>query len=138
MKGAYDWARKTLDDHRKQVDGHNIVPVWETSDKLEYAARTIRGKITNKLPEYLTRFPPVIKHPFPSKAKAEPVDWTEAESSLEVDRSVDEVKWAKPGTRAGLDMLQSFLDKRLKLFGSKRNDPTVSALSNLSPWFHFG
>jgi deoxyribodipyrimidine photo-lyase len=24
------------------------------------------------------------------------------------------------------------------MFNSKRNDPTVNALSNLSPWFHFG
>ena len=26
-----------------QVDSHNIVPVWVTSDKQEYAARTIRS-----------------------------------------------------------------------------------------------
>ncbi|XP_071440772.1 deoxyribodipyrimidine photo-lyase-like [Hetaerina americana] len=121
-----------------QVDAHNIVPVWEASNKLEYAARTIRGKITKQLPEYLTQFPPVIKHPFPVKVKAEPIDWDEAEKSLQVDRSVDEVKWAKPGTRAGLEMLQSFISKRLRLFGSKRNDPTIDALSKLSPWFHFG
>jgi deoxyribodipyrimidine photo-lyase len=25
-----------------QVDAHNIVPVWEASDKQEYGARTIR------------------------------------------------------------------------------------------------
>jgi deoxyribodipyrimidine photo-lyase len=34
--------------------------------------------------------------------------------------------------------LQSFINSRLKIFNSKRNDPTVNALSNLSPWFHFG
>lgn len=28
-----------------QVDAHNIVPCWVASDKLEYGARTIRGKI---------------------------------------------------------------------------------------------
>jgi deoxyribodipyrimidine photo-lyase len=54
-----------------QVDAHNIVPCWVASDKQEYAARTIRNKINNKLPEYLTEFPPVIKHPFSGKLKAQ-------------------------------------------------------------------
>ena len=26
-----------------QVDAHNIVPIWEASDKQEYGARTIRS-----------------------------------------------------------------------------------------------
>lgn len=54
-----------------QVDAHNIVPCWVTSDKQEYAARTIRNKINSKLSEFLTEFPPVIKHPFNSKLLAE-------------------------------------------------------------------
>lgn len=40
-----------------EVDTHNVVPVWVASDKLEYGARTIRGKINKKLPEYLIDFP---------------------------------------------------------------------------------
>lgn len=50
-----------------QVDGHNIVPCWIASDKQEYAARTIRNKITSKLDTFLTSFPPVIKHPHSGK-----------------------------------------------------------------------
>jgi len=57
-----------------QVDAHNIVPCWVASDKQEYAARTIRNKINNKLPEFLTEFPPVIKHPFSGKLKAQVCD----------------------------------------------------------------
>lgn len=48
------------------------------------------------------------------------------------------VEWAKPGYDEGMKQLKSFLDKRLKIFATKRNDPTQDALSNLSPWFHFG
>ncbi|PSN38921.1 hypothetical protein C0J52_11866 [Blattella germanica] len=62
----------------------------------------------------------------------------QAESILEVDRSVKAVTWATPGTKAGLEVLHSFCTSRLKLFASKRNDPNANALSNLSPWFHFG
>lgn len=46
--------------------------------------------------------------------------------------------WARPGYDEALKMLKSFIDVRLKVFATKRNDPTVDALSNLSPWFHFG
>ena len=37
-----------------EVDTHNVIPVWETSEKRETGARTIRSKIHKKLPEYLT------------------------------------------------------------------------------------
>lgn len=69
---------------------------------------------------------------------AQPIAWEACYSSLEVDRTVKEVEWATPGTAAGLAVLQSFIRKRLKYFGSHRNDPNKAALSNLSPWFHFG
>jgi len=57
-----------------QVDAHNIVPCWVASDKQEYSARTIRNKINSKLPEFLTEFPPVIKHPFNGRLKAKVYD----------------------------------------------------------------
>lgn len=68
----------------------------------------------------------------------QPIDWEAVESGLKVDRTVGPVDWCAPGSAAGLDELNQFCQKRLKLFGSKRNDPTLNALSNLSPWFHFG
>ncbi|KAF7223229.1 CPD photolyase [Nothobranchius furzeri] len=121
-----------------QVDAHNVVPCWEASPKLEYAARTIRGKITSRLPEFLTDFPAVEKHPHTAVRTAKPVDWDEALASLDVDRSVEEPQWAKPGTAAGMAMLESFIDVRLKLFNTHRNDPNAAALSQLSPWIRFG
>ncbi|KAK9505830.1 hypothetical protein O3M35_009804 [Rhynocoris fuscipes] len=120
-----------------QVDGHNIVPCWVASDKLEYSARTIRKKISDRLDEYLTEFPAVMKHPY-SENKTEDIDWIAAENSLEVDMTVGEVDWAKPGYRAGMQTLYEFCEKRLQNFSQKRNDPLANALSNLSPWFHFG
>ncbi|XP_076000570.1 CPD photolyase [Genypterus blacodes] len=121
-----------------QVDAHNIVPCWVASSKLEYAARTIRGKITKLLPEFLTDFPLVEKHPYTATRTAKAVDWDETLASLKVDRSVGDVDWAKPGTCAGMAMVESFIDVRLKLFGTQRNDPNAAALSQLSPWIRFG
>ncbi|MPC70318.1 Deoxyribodipyrimidine photo-lyase [Portunus trituberculatus] len=54
-----------------QVDAHNIVPCKKASDKQEYSAKTIRKKIHDKLSDFLTQFPPVIKHPYKSKEENE-------------------------------------------------------------------
>lgn len=121
-----------------QVDAHNIVPCWQASNKLEYGARTIRRKIHDQLGEFLTQFPPVIKHPYSAPSKAAVIDWDRCLEHLECDRSVDEVDWAIPGYTGGIANLENFINGRIKKFGSKRNDPTEDALSNISPWLHFG
>uniref|UniRef100_A0A061QXU7 Deoxyribodipyrimidine photo-lyase n=1 Tax=Tetraselmis sp. GSL018 TaxID=582737 RepID=A0A061QXU7_9CHLO len=57
------------------VDAHNIVPVWEASDKREYGARTIRSKIHKKLPEFMKEYPELEGSPDWTAAMPEPVDW---------------------------------------------------------------
>lgn len=125
-----------------QVDAHNIVPVWEASDKQEYGARTIRPKITKKLPEFLTPFPPVTRHPVDSKTKIPEPDFDLVEKSLSVERSggwgTGPVATFQAGTRAGLANLQDFVESRLKGYGATRNDPNAGTLSNLSPWVNHG
>ena len=68
----------------------------------------------------------------------QPVDWVETVASLQVDRTVEEVEWAEPGSAAGMNMLESFIDLRLKHFATHRNDPNSAAISQLSPWIRFG
>lgn len=109
-----------------------------TSDKQEYAARTIRNKINSKLEEFLTPFPPVIKHPYSSKQQLKNNEWKTALEDVKIDKTVDEVLWATPGYEGGILELESFLKNRLNTYSSKRNDPVADAVSNLSPWFHFG
>lgn len=62
----FNWTH----DFVRQVDAHNVVPCWVVSPKLEYAARTIRTKITKLLPEFLTDFPVVEKQPYTATKKA--------------------------------------------------------------------
>ncbi|XP_055690512.1 deoxyribodipyrimidine photo-lyase-like [Lutzomyia longipalpis] len=142
-----DFARKWVQDVRDglpddvplcQVDAHNIVPVWVTSNKVEFSARTIRKKVTMNLEEFLTPFPPVIAHPFKSDFSAEKISWNGLLKYLKVDKTVDEVDWATPGYKAALKVLQEFVDDRLERYADKRNDVNANAQSNLSPWFHFG
>lgn len=53
-----------------------------------------------------------------------------------------EVQWVQPGetaARAALDGPSGFLTaNRLKHYADKRNDPAAAALSNLSPYLHYG
>lgn len=121
-----------------QVDAHNIVPVWVTSDKQEYAARTIRNKVNSKLADYLTEFPPLIKHPFKSQLKGiNETDWIGCWKHVNIDE-LPEIEWATPGYKGGIKQLEIFCVKRLKDYATKRNDPVLNAISDLSPWFHFG
>lgn len=121
-----------------QIDGHNIVPVWITSDKQEYAARTIRNKIVSKLEEFLTPFPPVIKHPYDRTIEKIPEnDWVNCWKQVDIDE-LPEVDWAVPGYSGGIGQLEEFCTSRLKFYSTKKNDPTENVLSDLAPWFHFG
>jgi deoxyribodipyrimidine photo-lyase len=130
-----------------EVDAHNIVPVWIASDKREYAARTIRPKIHAKLPEFLREYPEVPSQTliWPENApEPEKTDWDGliAEATRR-GAEVPEVSWCVPGEDAAMDALvgsKGFLTKaRLSKYSEKRNDPGVpDALSNLSPYLHFG
>ena len=42
------------------------------------------------------------------------------------------------GYTAGNEMLNRFMDTRLKDYAEKRNDPNLKVCSDLSPYFHFG
>ncbi|GAU94194.1 hypothetical protein RvY_06016 [Ramazzottius varieornatus] len=142
LKGPMSWmneAKERMDGTVAwdQVDAHNIVPCWTASDKEEYGARTLRSKIHKVKDRYLTPFPAIVKHPYSMIEEMPQIDWVACEASLEVDRSIGAVDWAKAGTSHSLVTLHSFITKRLPNYG-KRNDPNVPALSQLSPWFHYG
>ncbi|XP_040573654.1 deoxyribodipyrimidine photo-lyase [Lepeophtheirus salmonis] len=140
---------KTPDLPLYRVDAHNVVPVEVTSDKQEYAARTIRSKINKKLDEFLTIFPPIIHHPHGVLSETEihfgnqigkniEEDWSTLLNSLLIDHSVGPVDMYKGGSRAGFECLESFVTKRIQRYTDKRNDPNEDVLSRLSPWFHNG
>lgn len=119
------------------VDAHNLVPCWIASDKLEYGARTIRPKISAKIPEFLTDFPAVAANPQAGVMSDCPLtDWNLLNSQLEINRSVLPVDWIAPGYAAGMARFEQFLETGLKHFGEKRNDPNEDVASNLSPYFH--
>jgi len=119
-----------------QVDTHNIIPCWNCSDKKEYSAYTIRKKIEKKLNYYLTDIPSIILHPYGQIRHARN-NWGKIISSLNIDNSVKQVDWLLPGEKAANKNLLIIKDS-LKGYSINRNNPNKDALSNMSPYFHFG
>tara|TARA_Y100000748_G_scaffold140249_1_gene117617 strand:- start:5721 stop:7061 length:1341 start_codon:yes stop_codon:yes gene_type:complete len=119
-----------------QIDAHNIVPAWVTSQKKEYAAYTIRKKIQNNLGKYLTDFPKIKKHPY-GLIKPKVEIYSRIIDHLVIDHTVKEIDWIEPGEKAAANRLK-ILSQVLDGYDNYRNDPTKQALSCMSPYFHFG
>ncbi|CAM9823819.1 unnamed protein product [Ascophyllum nodosum] len=119
-----------------QVDAHNVVPVWTTSDHQETMARTIRPKIHSR-PSFLGDCPELSENVVETELPKAP-DWTKVQESLDLDRSVPEITWLKPGSKAGKANLQSFIDKRLHGFAHQSNDPNEDVISHMSPYLNMG
>ena len=126
--------------HCEECDAHNVVPCWEASDKLEVGARTLRGRLAKRYPEFLHEFPEVPDDlPKYSGPTLDAVKWDDIiAEALSRGQAVPEVTWAIPGETAAHAVLDDFVNSRMKLY-EKRNDPSKpQALSGLSPWLHFG
>ncbi len=121
-----------------EVDAHNIIPCWITSQKQEFGAYTIRPKIHKLLPEYLEDFPALRTHPIEWGSSVQKIDWEKADTSLKINRTVGEVSQFFSGEKFARAALKNFLEHRLQNYDAQRNDPLKNAQSNLSPYLHFG
>lgn len=123
------------------VDTHNIVPVWEASDKQEYGARTIRPKIHRLLDEFNRDEYEISVHPhkWPSDTIVpyEKVKNDFLEQISGIKKNNCNYAFLSGETSAN-KALQSFLDNRFKGYAENRNNPALNGLSNLSPYFHYG
>jgi deoxyribodipyrimidine photo-lyase len=122
-----------------EVDTHNIVPVWITSDKLEFAARTIRPKIHRHLSRFLIEPPKLRKHPHAWAGALHSVALASIRRDVLPSLAPNGTDVAAaPGQVAAAAALRDFVARRLDGYADDRNDPTVDGLSGLSPYFHFG
>lgn len=136
-----EWKNQVLERLRipcLEVDAHNIVPCWQASPKLEFAAYTLRPKIHRLLPEFLTDLPPLHSHPYPWTEPVPAVDWGLALAGVPADPKVPPVSWCRPGEDAARERLQAFIHRGLRHYDRDRNDPTLTGQSDLSPYLHFG
>lgn len=116
-----------------EVDAHNIVPCRIASHKVEFAARTIRPKINGMLDQFLVEFPELRRQKFQWKGHVAHIDWERIINSFGEPN-----KFFFPGTKQADEVLRKFLSGGINGYSTKRNDPTLDNISNLSPYLHFG
>lgn len=80
LRDVRSWKEKVCESVSEsvtvhEVDAHNVVPVWVASNKLEYSAKTIRGKINKLLPEYLIELPAIGPPKIKWSSSNPPIDW---------------------------------------------------------------
>jgi deoxyribodipyrimidine photo-lyase len=132
-----------------EVDAHNVIPCWLASDKLEYAARTIRPKIHRQLSSFLTEIPQLQVHPIaPDEQQLAVIrdfghlglaarDFASAKAHEFGAFSAKSSILPTAGSSAARRRLADFLDHGLPFYG-ERNDPNRPVTSRLSPYLHFG
>ncbi len=134
-------AAKNIKCLLEEVETNLIVPVSEVSDKENFSAGTLRPRINKRVPEYLVK----IRQGKPLYSsldmKFKSFDISDIElslSKLNIDRSVGAVKGFKGGTTEAKRRLKDFIKNKLERYAELRNDPSLDATSNMSPYLHFG
>lgn len=125
-----------------QVESDVVVPVEEASDKVEYAARTIRPKVTQRWQEFLVQPPRTklkVKSPPPTKnATFDLSDLDRAMDRLELEDVPSVEQFHRGGESAGRERLRKFLAQRFDEYDRHRNQPQTDDVSYMSMYLHFG
>lgn len=123
-----------------EVDAHNVIPVWELSQKQEFAARTIRSKVHTRISSFLEDYDKLKVHPHNKKILEtyRVVDWEHVRTHIRCREDVAGTGENTPGERASHKVLKEFLDKKLSVYEDSRNDINGDGQSNLSPYISHG
>ena len=119
-----------------EVDAHNIIPAWTSSNKKEYGAYTIRPKLKRLLDDHLTDIPSVQPHPHSLSSAC--LQMIEKMHSPPISPSTSEKNSIKPGSSQAMSAAISFIQAPLLDYEKQRNDPCLDGQSGLSPYLHFG
>lgn len=141
LRPKRQWKEKLIeciDISVYEVDAHNIIPCWQASPKQEYGAYTIRPKIKKQILNYLDDFPLLEENKVSLNSEIAEIKWDQLKGKLKVNRDVKEINWLKPGEQAAQKTLELFLSEKFCRYAQEKNDPSKDALSNLSPYLHFG
>ena len=145
LRRERDWREDLageLDVPLVQIEGEVVVPIETTSDKREYAARTIRDKVMEHVDDFEGET---------SESKLEnaskrmhlsgDLDFSSVSAVLDAlapDDSVGPAPDLTGGTSEARNHLSSFLRGDLDGYDDGRLDPNDDATSHLSAYLHFG
>jgi len=126
-----------------EVDAHNIVPIWITSPKQEFAAYTIRPKIKKLLNDYLLDFSQFenINIPFQPNENLD-INKIQIDNSVVIQKNKPSDKLPNSkliaGEKAANLHFENFKLNKLKLYDTLRNEPSKDGQSGLSPYLNHG
>ncbi|MGL4994430.1 MAG: deoxyribodipyrimidine photo-lyase [Bacteroidales bacterium] len=127
-----------------QVEDNLLVPIETTSDKVEWAARTIRPRIHRSLNQMLEDI--IFEYPNDLNDDLKrPIDFSDLKShlcnflddtSLINDRltPVDTIG----GESQALSLFEYFVREKMIHYSTERNNPSSNGSSRISPYLHFG
>ena len=146
-------AARQIDVRFELVDSNGILPM-RSADKVFARAHDFRRFLQKNLQPHLLEFPepdPLSRvrlprmEQLPSEVRRQ---WPAATldqltdpstlNALPIDHEVPIVQSVEGGSSAGQRQLRDFLDSRLSIYDSQRNQPQQEATSGLSPYLHFG
>lgn len=121
------------------VDADVVVPSGLLG-KEHFAARTIRPRLKELLPQFVIKSPntkarvqwrkPRQLHSLPNRE--------DVTARWNLDTSASPVASWKGGTKEALKVLKRFVEHRLASYPKDRNHPELAGTSELSPYLHFG
>ncbi len=138
------WRREIIDAvacPTIQVESDVVVPVEVTSDRREYAARTIRPKIHAHLEDFVEELTTTSVDHALTDAPASDVDLGDVDGVLEqlgIECAEDPLVFLRGGTSQARAHLRRFVDDGLVGYADRRPDPLQPKVSHLSPYLHFG
>ncbi|RMX68348.1 hypothetical protein DD238_005317 [Peronospora effusa] len=140
-----------------QIEGDVVVPAAVVTDKEEYAARTIRPKVTKHLDRFVVPLESLVIEKanrtegtslltVVGNSGLKPLDVTSSKAVykalelLDVDRDVKAVDWHfRGGEAAASACVKKFLTPdRLASYATERNEPSLDAGSDLSVYLRYG
>lgn len=119
-----------------ETDAHNCVPYHTLSDKQEFGAYTIRPKfykletMFRNLPNSDFSIPKSIKSPIPT-------DWNKILKNLKTPTKQFIEKW-HPGEEYAYKLSDRIVQSIDESYATNRNDPTLYAQTDLSPYINAG
>ena len=124
------------------VEGDVVVPVGTVSSKAEYAARTIRPKLHKRQVRFLVPCPRYRPKHGSVDFSGDGLDLDDIDAvldDLDLDHSVTAVSsFFKGGPKEAKKRLRRFISRKLSDYANKRNQPQLDAISQMSPYLHFG
>jgi deoxyribodipyrimidine photo-lyase len=134
-------AGRKVDCPLLQVETNVVVPLEQASPKEEFSARTIRPRIQKQLEKYLVAMRKVPLKKDSLKLEFKTLDLADLDgllARLPLDRGAGRVKTYAGGTDEAKRRLRDFIVRKLPVYAEMRNDPNLDAVSQMSPYLHFG